>query len=427
MLGEKLKELFARFSKKSHIDEREVKALVKELQRIFIAADIDIELVLKITKEIEKEALNKEQMKRLTLREHVLQVVYDKLVEMLGESYKPSLEKKKILLVGLYGVGKTTTAGKIANWYKKRGLSVGLIGADLSRPGAVEQVEQLAKQVGAEFYRIEKIEDLKKVMQEVKEDIVIVDSAGRDAFDEELKKELEEIKEIVKPDEVYLVLSSDIGQNAKEHIEQFSKIGITAIVRTRIDGSGRGGAALTASYISGAKVAFIGTGEKMDDLELYDSKSYVARMLGIPDIKGLVEKIKEIQKEELEMPTKLTAEAILQQIKMAKRMGPFDKLAGMLGLGRKERDASEEKIKKIEALISSMTKKEREELELVKKSRSRQERIAKGAGVDVHDVQSFLREFDKMKKIMKKFKNDRRFRKQVEQMMGKGGFGNFGI
>lgn len=417
-IGERIRDALDSFARRHAVDEKAVKALVRDIERILISSDVDVDIVLKLGKEIEKEALGQEMKKGLTLREHVLRVVYDKLVEMMGEGYSIPLKKSRIMVAGIYGVGKTTTTAKLARYLAKKGLHAAVVGADVSRPAALEQLKQLAESNGIKYYGVkESIEELPLIMEKSKEDVLIIDSAGRDGMDEAMKKELRRTYELVSPEEVFLVVSADMGQEAKRQATAFREaIPLNALIITRMDGSGKGGAALSSASAAGAKIAFIGTGEKVDDFEEYDPKSYVARLLGVPDIKAIMEKFKEMGVERQEMPEEITAEVLLEQIKQARKAGPIDQLFSLVGMKAKQDEAAE-KMKRIEAVIESMTNEERKNIELVKKSRSRIMRVAKGAGVEEKDVVAFIKEFEKMKKLFDKVKNDRKLRGELEKMV----------
>lgn len=437
-LGKKLRDALAKIANMPIVDEAAVKGLIKELQRILISSDVNVKLVFELSKRIEQRALHAEKMEALTLREHVLKVVYDELVSLMGEGHQPRIGKHKVLLLGLYGSGKTTSASKLAYFYKSRGMSVALVGADVERPAAQEQLRQLAEKIGVRYYTTlgEKVaaKVVEAALRESKEEIVIVDSAGRSAFDTELEGELKGIVDALKPDETYLVLNADIGQIAGKQAEQFSTISpLTGVIVTKMDGSGKGGGALSAVASTKAKISFIGIGEKVDDFEIYDAKRFVGRLLGMPDIKGLIEKIGKIQEEEQleEMEgEELTIENFYKQLKAAKKMGPLGNVLGMMGMNDLPKEAlatGEEKMKKYEAIINSMTKAERKDAALLRKSNARIDRIAKGAGCAPNDVKGFLNEFEKMEKMMNMFKKNRGFRKQMEKFMKGGGAGLKGL
>jgi len=436
MLGRKLREALGKLTGRAYVDEDAVKSLIKDLQRVLIASDVNVKLVLALSKKIEERALKTKKLEGLTLKEHVMKVVYEELVNLMGESYTPRLDKHRILLCGLYGSGKTTTAAKLAHYHKTKGLSVSLVGADVDRPAAQEQLEQLSKKVGAKFYTIKGEKNAAKIVEkalsESKEDVVIVDSAGRSAFDDELVAELKGIKETLKPDEVYLVISGDIGQVAGKQSEEFNKtVPLSGVIVTKMDGSAKGGGALSAVAATGTKIAFIGLGEKIGDMQTYNAEKFVGRLLGVPDIEGLMEKIKEAAKDQdvKKLETEeLTIETFYEQLKAAKKMGPLSNVFSMLGAADVPKEMvqqSEEKLKQYEAMINSMTKAERKTPSLLKANKTRIERIAKGCGLSEKDVRDFLNQFDKMEKMVKKFQRDRGFKKKMEKMM-KGGMKGFG-
>lgn len=430
-LGKGLRETLARLSGKAYVDEEAVRALIKDLQRILISSDVNVKLVLALSKRIEERSLKIDKIQALSLKEHVLKVVYEELVNLMGTSYTPRMDKHKILLCGLFGSGKTTSTIKLANFYKGRGLSAGVIAADVERPAAQEQLEQLAKANNVEFFTIDKEKGASKIVKEglkkLKTDVIIVDSAGRSAFDNDLASELKKINDVLNPDEVYLVISGDIGQIASKQAEEFNKIGkLSGVIVTKMDGSGKGGGALSAVGATEAKVAFIGTGEKAEDFEIYNSEKFVGKLLGVPDIGALMEKIQKIAKEEnlknIESE-ELTIETFYQQLKAAKKLGPLGNVMGMLGVSDLPKDVvqqSEGKMKKYEAMINSMTKSEKKDASLLKRQPTRVARIAKGSGTSEKDVREFLGQFEKIEKMMNMFRKNRGFRSQIEKMM-KGG------
>ncbi|MGC8924243.1 MAG: signal recognition particle receptor subunit alpha [Candidatus Micrarchaeia archaeon] len=433
-LGRRLRNALSAFTGKVLIDEKAVKDLVKELQRTLISADVDVHLVLQITKEIEKKALELEERKELNAREQIVHLVYDKLVEMLGESYEPEIKSKKILLMGLYGSGKTTTAAKLGKFYKGKGLKVLVVCADVDRPAAYEQLEQLCSKAGLRFYGEKESKNSSSIVKNALEksagyDVIIVDSSGRSALDEKLTEELKAIVDVLNPDEKLLVLSADIGQVASKQASAFNEsVGIDGIIVTKAEGSAKAGGALSAAHAANARVLFIGTGEHLDDFRTYDSKKYVAKLLGFPDLEALLGKVKAIEAEmnidtKKVIEEKLTMETFLEQIKAAKKMGPLKDIFSMMGapdLPEEMLHQGEDKMKKFEAIINSMTPEERKNPELLKKG-NRIARIAKGSGTDVATVRELLRQFDVISKMMSGFKRDRGMRKRLERFM-KGGF-----
>jgi len=327
-IGKKIREALAKISGKAYVDKDAVKSLIKEIQRALISGDVNVRLVFELTKKIEKRVLEGKSVSGLTPRDVVVKAVYDELVNLVGEEYKPVLGKRRILLCGLYGSGKTTTAGKLAKFYRNRGLTVALVGADTDRPAAKEQLKQLAEQADAKYYTDWDEKDAVKIVRDalpkIKEHVIIVDSAGRSGLDDELRQELKGIYDALNPDDVFLVVGADVGQVAGKQAVGFNEIApITGVIITRIDGSGKGGGALSSVSATHSKIAFIGTGEKIDDLKIYDAKKYVGRLLGIPDLDTLLEKIKKISEEEdLENLSlkDFTIETFYKQLKASKKM-----------------------------------------------------------------------------------------------------------
>jgi signal recognition particle subunit SRP54 len=436
-LGRKLREALSKLTGKPYVDANDVKALIKDLQRVLISSDVSVKLVFALSKRIEERALKTDKLQSLSLKEHVTKIVYEELVSLMGASYTPRLDKHRILMCGLYGSGKTTTCAKLAHFYKSRGMSVALVGADTDRPAAQEQLEQLSKQVGAAFYTIKGERDPAKItadaLKRSKEDIIIVDSAGRNAFDGHLVEELRGMAAVLRQDEAYLVVSADIGQIAGKQATEFnSAVPISGVIVSKMDGSGKGGGALSSVAASDSRISFVGIGEKPGDMEIYDSEKFVGRLLGVPDIGALMEKIKEISKEadvkKIEEMEKLTIEAFYEQLKAAKKLGPLGNVFSMLGAADVPKEMvqqSEEKLKKYECMINSMSKAEKKDASLLKNSPARISRIATGSGCGEKDVREFLTQFEKMEKMMGMFKKNRGFRKKMEKMM-KGGLPGMG-
>ena len=430
-LGEGLRRAIAKLSGATLVDAKTIKEFNKELQKALLSADVSVDLVFEFTKHIEDIVLKGELPSGVSEKEYIINTVYNELANMLGgEAYVPELVPKRILLLGLYGSGKTTTAAKLAKFYQSRGLSSALIACDVSRPAAYEQLETLASQAGVAFFGIKGEKDVRKIISEAlkalkDKKVLICDTSGRNALDKDLIEELKKVNDAFKPDEKLLVINADTGQVAGTQAAQFNEaVKITGVIVTKLDGSGKGGGALSAVHAAKAKVTFIGTGEKLDALELYDAKKFVGRLLGIPDIGSLVEKVQNAVKEANIKPEELEAEELnfntfYAQLKAMNKMGPLKSIASTLGLVDLPKDVieqSEEKMKKYKAIIDSMTPEERNDSRLLSNA-SRIKRIAKGSGVSEKDVRSLLSDFNKMKKMYNLLKKDRNVRKQFSKFV----------
>jgi signal recognition particle subunit SRP54 len=417
-LGEKLRSAMESLRKAAVFDKGTIKEATKEIQRALSASDVEVKLVLELSKSIEDAASKEKLPKGLTRREHVLKVTYEKLAELLGGTEKKAPEKpKRLLLVGLFGSGKTTTAGKLAKYYMKRGLKVGVIAADTYRPAAVEQLEQLCKKAKMPFYGDKKEKNAAKVVEKglkefKKTDLVICDSAGRNALDKELEKEIREIAGALKPDQRWLVLGADIGQLAKKQANAFNKaVEVNGVVITRIDGSAKGGGALAACAVSKSPVYFLGTGEKLDDLEMFDAQRYLSRIMGYGDLQALLEKAKEVTEEEELSPEELlkgefNLDTFYKQLKATRKMGSLGKVAEMLGLKmqvpKEMLEMTEEKLDGFKVIMDSMTGEEKQNPDVL--NRSRIQRIASGSGKKEADVRELIKSYKQMAGVFKKFR-----------------------
>lgn len=365
----------------------------------------------------------------------VLWIPVERLEKVDGVEYVYDLTVPKyhnFIANGVF-VHNTTSTAKLAKFYQDRGLSVGLITCDVTRPAAYEQLETLARQANAAFYGIKGEKDVRKIVREGLRElkgrkVIICDSSGRSAFDKELVDQLKAINDEFKPDEKLLVINADTGQIAGKQAEEFDNaVKITGVIVTKIDGSGRGGGALSAVSAAHVKITFVGTGEKLNAMELYDSKKFVGRLLGIPDIESLIKNVNEAVKEANIKPEELNAEALdfqtfYTQLKTMSKMGPMKNMLGMIGMSDVPKDVAEmgeSKLKKYEAIIGSMTLQERKNERLVREH-SRIARIAKGSGTSEKDVKALLSDFAKMRKFYEMFKNDRQFNKNLSKFMSKG-------
>ncbi|ACP35347.1 GTP-binding signal recognition particle SRP54 G- domain protein [Sulfolobus islandicus L.S.2.15] len=424
--------------------EKAVDEFIKELQKSLISSDVNVKLVFSLTAKI-KERLNKEKPPSvLERKEWFISIVYDELSKLFGGDKEPNVNPTRlpfiIMLVGVQGSGKTTTAGKLAYFYKRRGYKVGLVAADVYRPAAYDQLLQLGNQIGVPVYgepnNQNAIEIAKKGVDTFvknKMDIIIVDTAGRHGYGEETKllEEMKEIYEALKPDDVILVIDASIGQKAYDLASRFHQASpIGSIIITKMDGTAKGGGALSAVAATGATIKFIGTGEKIDELEIFNAKRYVSRILGMGDIESILEKVKGLEEYEkiqkkmedvMEGKGKLTLRDVYAQIMALRKMGPLSKvLQHIPGLGvmlptpsEDQLKLGEEKIRRWLAALNSMTYKELENPSIIDKSRMR--RIAEGSGLEVEDVRELLEWYNNMNKLLKMVK---RRRGSIDKLFG---------
>jgi len=406
--------------------ERAVNEFIKELQKALISADVNIRVVLDLSKKIREEALRSEPPPGILRREWFIKIVYDNLVDLFG-SEALILEPPKLpwilMLVGVQGSGKTTTAGKLAYFYKKRGYKPGLISTDTYRPAAYDQLLQLAQRIDVPFYgergskdpsRIA-INGVKYLMQEGV-NLIIIDTAGRHGYGDEeyLLKEMEDLSGKVRPNEIMLVIDAYIGQKAFDLARRFhERTPIGSITITKFDGSAKGGGALSAVVATGAKIKFIGEGEKIEELEPFNPKKFVSRLLGLGDLETLLEKFRELEEsEELEKrwekalaTGRLTLRDLYAQIKSLRKLGPLRKVLQMIpGLSMMPLDderlqVSEEKMVKWLNIMNSMTYSELDNPHIIDKSRIY--RIASGSGTRPEDVRELLKYYETTKKLVK--------------------------
>ncbi len=419
MALEALKDVAKKILKATSVDKKLIEEIVRDIQRALIKADVNVRHVKEISDAIRKRALSEEVLPTLNVREHVLRIVYEEILRGIGEGLDIPLRKAKIMLVGLQGGGKTTTAAKIAKYFKDRGLKTAVVAADTWRPAAYEQLKQLAESCGVTFYGEKNERDavkiVKNALNKLKDyDMIVIDTAGRHALEKELIDEMIRIAEVAKPDYKLLVIDAAIGQLAAKQAKAFHEaIGLDGIVITKFDGTAKGGGALSAAREIGIPIAFIGTGEKIDDLEKFDPAGFVSRLLGMGDIKSLMEKVQRVMSEEKIEPEAFlkgtfTLKDVYKQLEAMQKMGPIKKIFEMLpfGIGLKVSDdmieLTEEKMKKFKVIMDSMTEEELLNPKIIDSSRIR--RIAIGSGTSPQDVKELLRYYRTMKNVMKTFK-----------------------
>ncbi len=418
-LGESLSGVIRRITRAGALDEKLVKELVREIQRALLSSDVNVKLVLELSRRIEERMLREKPPAGLSRREHAVKVVYEEILTLLGGKAPGSMPSKaRIMMVGLQGSGKTTTTAKIARYFQKRGLRTAIIAADTQRPAAYEQLVQLVEKYRIPVLRKESRSAAEIVRHAMKEggkaDILILDTAGRHRSEEELFDEMEELARIFEPDEKLLVIDASMGQQAGAQAEAFSRrIGITGVVLTKLDGSARGGGALSAVAATGAPVRFIGTGERIDDIEEFNPERFISRLLGMGDIQALIEKAKESMDESAAkdiLKGDFTLDDLYSQIESLRKMGPLSGILSMLpgfggGMPKEVAEITESRMRRFLVIMDSMTREERRNPKIINASRVR--RIAMGSGSRVEDVKELLRYHATMKKAIKSFKKGR--------------------
>ena len=441
-LGDSLRNSLAKLGNKSYVDEKDVNGLVKDIQRSLLQADVNVKLVFAIGKNIKERALKEKVPVKLSTKDFLINIVYEELVTLVGKgNSKIDITTNKpftIMMVGLFGNGKTTTSGKLAKYYKKRGQKVALVSLDTWRPAAYTQLQQLGKSINVPVFGKPELGDPAKIYNEFKEelksfDIVIVDTAGRDALNDELVEELQSIHSTVNADETLLVINADIGQSAEKQAKSFSEnTNVKGVIMTKLDGTARGGGALVACTITGTPIKFIGVGEKIDALEEFRPEGFIGKLLGMGDLEELLERAKEAMSEEeaQDMGRKfLKGEFNLidlyNQMKSMKKMGSLSKLVGMIpgfskmNIPKEMIEGQEKKVDQWKFLMDSMTRQELEEPDIIRGDRL--ERIAKGSGREVSELRQLLKQYKQSKKMMKMMKGMEGSEKDMQKLMQKVG------
>ncbi|HLD37493.1 MAG TPA: signal recognition particle receptor subunit alpha [Candidatus Nanoarchaeia archaeon] len=424
-LASALRNTFDKIAGAIFIDKKTIESVVRELQRALLEADVNVQLVMQLSEKLRKAAAD-EKIKGVEKREHMIKLLHDELLNIAGkEKQEINLAKKKqtkIMLIGLYGSGKTTTAAKLGNYYTKRGFKSALLGLDVHRPAAPEQLEQLAERANLSCFIDKQEKNALKIWEKYRKELqdfelLVIDTAGRHDLDSELVGEIKKLNKEIKPDYVILVIAADIGQAAKKQAAEFKKAcGISGVIITRMDSTAKAGGALTACAETGANVLFISTGEKINDIEPFNPETFISRLLGMGDLQSLIEKVKlatgsEIQKnaEKRLKEGTFTLVDFYEQLKSMQNLGPLDKVMELIpGLGKaKEKipenllGTQEEKMKKWKYAIDSMTIHEKESPEILEKQTSRMQRIAKGAGITTSDVRSLIKQYKMIKEFGK--------------------------
>ena len=435
-LGKSLRSALDRITGATSIDEQLIKDVVKDLQRALLQADVNVQLVLALTKKIEERALGEKPPAGKSPKDHVVRIIYDELVSLLDNGEGLKMRPQTIMMVGLYGQGKTTSTGKLAYLFNKRGFNVGLIAADVYRPAAYDQLRQLGEKVGVEVYGEPGESDapgiVKRGMEHFKEKkIVIIDTSGRHALEDDLIQEIKDIANVAKPDERFLVLDSQVGQQAGPQAEAFhNAVGVTGVILTKMDGTAKGGGAISAISKTNARIVCIGVGEHIRDFEPFDANKFISRLLGMGDLSSLVEMAKEgyegqeVQMEEAGkkiLSGKFTLRDMYQQMQAMNKMGPLKKIMSLIpGMSKMEDkidfEESQKRLAKYKYIMDSMTLEEQENPEIIKSSRV--QRIAMGSGTSVQNVRELLKQFNQSKKALKGMTGNRKLRKQMMKQMG---------
>lgn len=421
-LNEKLSGVFKRLKGEARISEANIAEAVKQVRMALLEADVNYKVVKSFVSGVQEAALGESVIKSVSPAQQFIKIVHDNLVEILGgKDYEPSLPLQPIpptiiMLSGLQGSGKTTSAGKLGRYFAKDGKNVLLIAADSYRPAAIDQLEVLGKNLNIDVYSDKSLKDAVKIARDGLEyakkaakDVVIVDTAGRLHIDEELMQEVENVKKAIAPHYTFFVADAMTGQDAVNAATEFNnRLEVTGVILTKTDGDARGGAALSIRYATGKPLMFIGTGEKPDEFELFHPDRMASRILGMGDIVSLVERAQEvIDIEEAEsmadkIKTGLDYNDILKQFSMMNKMGSLESILKMIpGLPKiSSADIDESRIKRTQAIIYSMTKRERTKQDAL--NGSRKKRIARGAGVSVNEVNKLIDQLTNMNKMMKK-------------------------
>ncbi|MDH5201071.1 MAG: signal recognition particle protein Srp54 [Candidatus Bathyarchaeota archaeon] len=436
-LGSSLYEAIRKVIRAPVVDADLVKELIRDFQRALLQADINVKLVMELSQNIEKRALDEELPPGISRREHLIKVVFDELTRFVGEKPAPLTiqpgRQNVLMLVGIQGSGKTTQAAKLARYFQKRGLRPAVVCADTFRPGAYDQLRQLAESINVDFYGDPENKDPAAIARDgVRKfrghEAVIIDTSGRHKEEKSLILEMQQIAAAITPQEIILVLDGTIGQQAAAQAAAFNAAtDIGSIIVAKLDGSARGGGALSSVAATGAPIKFIGTGEKIEDLEPFDPGRFIGRLLGMGDIESLVSKVKEAEVEVTEkdvyalLSGKFTIADMYQQFEAVRKMGPLQKIISMIpGLGyqlpQADLDVAEERLDRWKYIIESMTVEEREDPKVLNASRVR--RIARGSGTEEREVRELIKQYNAMRKMLRQLKGRRRMLRRMPFKLG---------
>ena len=434
-LSEKLAGITKKLRGKSRITESDLKEVLREVKLALLEADVNFKIVKEFVASVEEKALGADVLKSLTPGQQVVKIVKDEMVELLGGeesriNFTPN-PPTVIMLVGLQGSGKTTTAGKLANLLRKQGKKPLLVACDVYRPAAIKQLQVVGGQLNIPVYANEQSKDVVLIAKQAisqayskLNDVVILDTAGRLHIDEELMQELKNVKANVKPHEILLVVDSMTGQDAVNVATTFNEqLGIDGVVLTKLDGDTRGGAALSVKKVTGRPIKFAATGEKLSDIEVFHPERMASRILGMGDVLSIIEKAEEAfdEEEALKLEEKLRKDKFdlddyLKQLRQMKKMGSFSSILKMIpGMNQlKDVKIDDKEFEKIEAIICSMTAEERRNSKLL--NGSRRQRIARGSGTTVQDINKFMASYEMTQKMMRKMKDTKSAKNMLRGM-----------
>lgn len=444
-LADRLQETFKKLRGHGKLTDDDVNATMREIRIALLEADVNFKVVKDFIKKIKERAVGQEVLESLTPAQAVIKIVNEELTALMGQTQSHINISPKaptiIMMVGLQGAGKTTSAGKLGLMFKKQGKHPLMVAADIYRPAAIKQLQVLGNQIDIPVFAKEDCKDAVRIANEAIDyakshanDIVIIDTAGRLHIDENLMQELKSIKEDVKPHEILLVVDAMTGQDAVNVAENFNNdLGLDGVILTKMDGDARGGAALSVKAVTGCPIKFVGAGEKLEALEPFYPDRMASRILGMGDVLTLIEKAQtafdaeEAKKmEKAFRKNEFTLDDFLSQLNQVRKLGSFENILGMIpgmgGLKKKlgdvDIDMNGKEIKHIEAIIRAMTPEEKRNTKII--NGSRRKRIAMGSGTKVQEVNKLLKQFDEMKKMMKKMSNMKQLNKKGKK--GKGGF-----
>jgi signal recognition particle subunit SRP54 len=436
-LGKSLRGVLQKIARGSTVDEALLAEVIRDIQRALLQADVNVQLTLALTQRVRKRATEEKPPAGASLRDFLIRIIYEEIRGILGKDRPFDLKPRKILLAGLFGQGKTTVAAKLARYFQKKGIRVGLVAADVHRPAAIDQLEQLSKKVGCEFFADRTERRAEVIVQRALAAFpphlaVIVDTAGRSGLDADLIAELKRIRAVLVPDETLLVIDAAMGQSAGRSAEAFHQaVGLTGVILTKLDGSAKGGGALSAVAVSGAPILFIGTGEHLDDIERFDPTRFVSRLLGMGDIQSLLEHFEELSNKEAAekaaknlMGGRFSLRDMRTQLESLGEMGPFSKLMSMIPalgsakLDEQKLDDTQKRLRRFRTILDSMTGAELDDAGLIKADRIH--RIARGSGQRPQEVRALLKHYETTRKAAHGLVSNRRLRRQLEKQIGAG-------